>query len=286
VSPTATASPGDTLRYTLRLQATDAQLDGLSFTDDLGALNPSAVFVPGSLAVVLASLPPGADITNTNPTGGTNGTGLLDVRNLSVPANSEISVQFDLALDPSLGDGTVVTNQSDLVGNNAVIAVSDDPSVNGQADPTVAGDEDPTRVVVLTTPVGPLVKATTQTTASVGETFSYQITVPQTPYPYPIYDVKITDDLAASVADLRFVSVTKIAGSGSWVPVNTGTDTNVVIEDPTGGIDIPANEQITVEITVVLEDTPTNVADLVSSTTGSTTTTAASCPAIRAPASP
>ncbi len=263
VSPTATASPGDTLRYTLRLQVTDAQLDGLSFTDDLGALNPSAVFVPGSLAVVLASLPPGADITNTNPAGGTNGAGLLDVRNLSVPANSEISVQFDITLDPSLSDGTVVTNQADLISSDAVIAVSDDPTVNGQADPTIAGDEDPTRVVVLTTPVGPLVKATTQTTASVGETFSYQITVPQTPYPDPIYDVKITDDLTASAADLRFVSVTKIAGSGSWIPVNTGTDTNVVIEDPTGGIDIPADEQITVEITVVLEDTPTNVADLV-----------------------
>ena len=77
-----------------------------------------------------------------------------------------------------------------------------------------------------------------------------------------MYDVRITDDLTASAADLRFVSVSKISGSGPWTPVNTGTDTNLVIEDPTGGIDIPAGEQVVVEITVVLENTPTNVAGL------------------------
>jgi len=48
VSPTATAAPGDTLRYTLRLQATDAALSDLTIYDDLGALNASPVFVPGS----------------------------------------------------------------------------------------------------------------------------------------------------------------------------------------------------------------------------------------------
>ena len=58
------------------------------------------------------------------------------------------------------------------------------------------------------------------------------------------------------------MSVSKISGSGSWTPVNSGTDTNLVIEDPAIGIDIPAGEQIVVEVTVVLEDTPTNVAGL------------------------
>ena len=108
----------------------------------------------------------------------------------------------------------------------------------------------------------PLLKENTQPTASIGESFTYRITVPRAPYAYPIYDVQITDDLTASAADLRFLGVTKIAGSESWTPVNTGTDTNLVIEDPSVGIGIPAGEQIVVEITVVLEDTPTNVAGL------------------------
>ncbi|MHC4990370.1 MAG: OmpA family protein, partial [Planctomycetota bacterium] len=266
VSPTATAAPGDTLRYTLRLQATDVPLNNLTLYDDLGSLNATPVFESGTLGLV--TVPPGADITATDPTGGTNGAGILDIGNLSVSANSDILVQFDITLDSTLIDGTVVLNQADLI-STAKIADSDDPNINGQADPSVAGDEDPTRVVIATVPVGPLLKENTQAAASIGESFSYQITVPETPYPFPIYDAQITDDLTASAADLRFLGLTKITGSEPWVPVNTGTDTNVVIEDMTIGIDIPADEQVVVEITVVLEDTPTNVAGLTFTNTAS-----------------
>ena len=147
--------------------------------------------------------------------------------------------------------------------NGTQLAISDDPNVNGQADPFVTGDEDPTQVVIATCRSrAALLKENTQATAASGFPFRYHITVPSTPYAFPIYDVRITDDLTASSADLRFVSVSKISGSGPWTPVNTGTDTNLVIEDPAVGIDIPAGEQIVVEITVVLEDTPTNVAGL------------------------
>jgi len=111
-------------------------------------------------------------------------------------------------------------------------------------------------------PPDALLKENTQATAAVGEAFRYRITVPATPYPFALHDVQIRDDLTASAADLRFIGVTKIQGSEPWTPVNTGTPTNLVIEDPAIGIDIPANEQIVVEITVVLEDTATNVSGL------------------------
>jgi len=260
-NPATIAAPGDALRYTLRLQSADVALDALTFYDDLGELNAGAVFVPGTLTLVPGSIPPGADITNTNPSGGTNGAGIIDVRNLSLPAHSEISIQFDIVLDPGLADGTVVTNQSDLI-NTVKIADSDDPYLNGQADPSVAGDEDPTRITIDVATPSALLKANTQSTAAVGEPFSYRITVPETPFAFPLYDVRITDDFGASSADLRFVSVSKVSGSGAWTPVNSGTDTNLVIQDPTLGIDIPAGEQIVVEISVVLENTPTNVAGL------------------------
>jgi uncharacterized repeat protein (TIGR01451 family) len=163
----------------------------------------------------------------------------------------------------------VVLNQADLMSAGSSIAVSDDPNINGQADPDVDGDEDPTQILIAPLPVGPLGKANTQATASIGESFRYQITVPKTPYPFDIYDVRITDDLTASAADLRFLGVTKVTGSEPWNPVNTGTDTDLVIEDPGIGIDIPAGEQAVVEITVVLEDTPANAAGLTFSNTAS-----------------
>ncbi len=114
-------------------------------------------------------------------------------------------------------------------------------------------------------PVGPpdvLYKANTQPTATIGEEFTYRITVPNTPHAVPIYDVRIIDDLAASAAELSYVNVTKVAGSGPWVPVNTGSATSLVIEDTTTGIDLAIGEQIVIDVTVRLDDTPTNVAGL------------------------
>jgi large repetitive protein len=151
-NPAATAAPGDTLRYTLRLQSTDVPLDDLRFLDDLGELNATAVFVPGTLALVAGTLPPGADASSTNSNGGTNGAGILDVRNLSLPAFSEVSIQFDITLAGTIANGTVVTNQAELIGA-VKLADSDDPYVNGQADPDVDGDEDPTRVVIASAPL-------------------------------------------------------------------------------------------------------------------------------------
>ena len=260
-SPATTAAPGDSLRYTLRLQTTDGALNNLTFFDDLGELNALAVFETGTLTLVPGTVPPGADTSNTDPNGGTNGAGILDIRNLSLPADSEVEIQFDITLNSALLDGTVVTNQADLLGT-IKLADSDDPTVNGQADPSVAGDEDPTRVVIEAIPPTALTKANTQATAAIGEQFSYRITVPSAPHTAPLFDVRILDDLTASAAELQFVSVTKISGSGAWTPVNTGTLTNLVIEDPANGIDIPAGEQAVIEITVLLLDTSTNVAGL------------------------
>ena len=235
-------------------------MDDLAFVDDLGSLNATPVFEPGTLSLV--TVPPGADTTATDPTGGTNGTGVIDIRNLSLPGVGQLVIEFEITLSTTVLGGVLVTNQSQLLIAGAPFAESDDPNVNGPADPHVAGDEDPTQVLIQVPAADPLLKENTQPTASIGESFTYRITVPQAPYAYPMYDVQITDDLTASAADLRFLGVTKIAGSESWTPVNTGTDTNLVIEDPSVGIGIPAGEQIVVEITIVLEDTPTNVAGL------------------------
>ena len=108
-------------------------------------------FVPGTLTLV--TWPAGADISNTSSTGGANGTGVIDIRNLNVPVGGQILIQFDITLAATLPIGTVVTNQSALRLANGTprSRLSDDPNVNGPADPDVAGDEDPTRVVIVPT---------------------------------------------------------------------------------------------------------------------------------------
>ncbi len=270
-APATVGAPGDRLRYTLRLQTTDGAMNGIRFYDDLGALNAGAVFQPGSLALVPGTVPVLADASHTDPYGGTNGAGVIDIRNLSLPPGSQVAIQFEVTLASALVDGTFVTNQAALMVGAAKLADSDDPNVNGQSDPNVDGDEDPTRILIEVAPPQPLTKTITQSQATIGETFSYRITVPSVPHTAALYDVRILDDLAASAADLRYVGVTRISGSGGWTPVNTGAGDSLVIEDPVNGIDIPAGEQAVIEITVALEDTATNVAGLTFSNSASST---------------
>ncbi|HUG03681.1 MAG TPA: hypothetical protein VML92_04545 [Steroidobacteraceae bacterium] len=259
-NPATTAAPGDRLRYTLRLHTITDDILNFSFRDVLDALNSPAAFAPGTLAIV-GALPPGA-VNNSNPTGGPSGTGLIDISNMNLSAGAELLIQFDITLSATVADGFIVTNQSQLIVDGALLAPSDDPNVNGQADPLVGGDEDPTRVLIVVPRPAALLKANTQSTAAVGEVFTYRVTVPSEPFEFPIFDVRILDDLTASAADLRFVSVTRISGSQPWTPVNIGSATSLVIADPTIGIDIPAGEQIVVEIAVLLENTAANVIGL------------------------
>ncbi len=181
VNPALTASPGDTLRYTLRFRTTNQPLSNFSIRDEMDALNALPAFVPGTLTLV--TYPAGADISATNSKGGAKGTGVLDIRNLSVAANSEVLIQFDIKLATALANGTVVTNQATLrLADGTVFAVSDDPNVNGIANPDVAGDEDPTRVTIVSAAMFLVQKISTDLTGDpkvllAGETLRYTITV-------------------------------------------------------------------------------------------------------------
>ncbi len=189
------AMPGETLRYTLRLWSIDRAFAGIRFYDDL---NTAAAFVPGSLSLV--SYPAGADVSRT-------GNGILDIRNLNVPAGGVIAVTFDITLASTLADGFVVRNQADLVEGANRIAVSDDPNVNGQADPAVAGDEDPTQVVITLPAPLPPAKALASPAlpeATIGQEVAYEIRVPGTVSSRPLYDVVVADTLDANLEYLGF----------------------------------------------------------------------------------
>jgi uncharacterized repeat protein (TIGR01451 family)/fimbrial isopeptide formation D2 family protein len=190
----------------------------------------------------------------------------------TIPAGETLRLVYTVQADPDLGAGLTLTNA-------AVASLY--YSFDDEAVPTLGGvtgvreiyGPSNTATTTLTSPTpGALQKDNpADLTVSVGETFSYRITVPAVPLNIALHDVRILDDLAASAADLSFVSVTRVAGSQPWTPVNSGTPTSLIIEDTTNGIDIPANEQVVIDVTVRVDNTATNVSGLLFNNTASYT---------------
>lgn len=190
----------------------------------------------------------------------------------TIPAGDTLRVVYRVQADPSLGAGLTMTNQAIVsryysFDNNAVPSLGITTGVREIYGPTTAAT-----VTLTTAAPGALAKTNPAiTNVAVGDTFSYRITVPTIPAANALYDVRILDNLGASAANLGFVSATRISGTQTWTPVNTGTATNLVIQDITNGIDIPAGEQVVIDVTVRVLDTATNVSGLTFTNTASYT---------------
>ncbi len=207
VNPATTAAPGDKLRYTLRFRTTNQALSNFRIFDDMDALNAQPDFTPGTLTLVTS--PAGADISATSNTGGTKGTGVIDIRNLNVAVGGEVLIQFDITLKPAIANGTVVTNQATLrLADGTTFALSDDPNVNGTASPTVSGDEDPTRVTIGSAPAFRVQKISTYlrdpNVLLAGDTLRYTITVK---------NISNADAVNVVLRDAVPVNTTYVAGS-------------------------------------------------------------------------
>jgi fimbrial isopeptide formation D2 family protein/uncharacterized repeat protein (TIGR01451 family) len=221
-----------------------------------GVTTTSITLVPAGTALPL--LAPTYDATTGVATWNfDNGT----ANTYTIPAGQTLRVVYQVTADANLGAGLILTNAA-----TATLYYSfDDEAVppNGSvSDRQVYGPTNTAQISLTSVTPGPLLKENTQPTAAIGDQFKYRITVPAAPVNAALHDVRILDDLSTSAADLRFVSVAKVSGSGSWTPVNTGSSTSLVIQDTVNGIDIPADEQVVVEITVELLNTPKNVVGL------------------------
>ena len=247
-NPATTAAPGDTLRYRLRVFNVDQTINTITISD---VLNP-AFFDTATLRNVTVTPPAGYDAGWTFNAA----SGLLQIYGtpaLDVKVGGQLLVEFDVTLKAGLANGATVSNQATLSAAGGFNAVSDDPYLNGVDSPDVTGDEDPTDVTIRIP--GPLSKENTKPTASIGERFEYVLTVPATPTSMPLYDVRVLDALPAN---LRFVSARVVSG-GAWALGNTGTGNSLVLEDTaTTGIDIPANGQARIAITVELVNSAAN----------------------------
>ncbi len=181
----------------------------------------------------------------------------------TIPAGDTLRLVYTVQADPDLGAGLVMTNSAQVQNyysfdNNAVPTMGGITGVREIYGATAASS-----VTLTSTAPNPLSKQNpSTTTVTIGQTFTYRITVPNTPLPVALHDVRILDDLSASAADLNLVSITRVSGSQAWTPVNVGTPKNLIIEDTGAGIEVPAGEQIAIDVTVQVANTSTNVAGL------------------------
>jgi uncharacterized repeat protein (TIGR01451 family) len=207
--PAVTATPGDVLRYTLRVEnANDTIIDSFSIVDELDRLNASPWFAAGTLDIV--SVPAGADDSNSDGNGGAAGTGIVDVQGLSLAGlGDSVEIVFEVQLAPVIANETVVLNQSEMRYAGNAVAVSDDPNVNGPADPNVEGDEDPTQILIESAPYLDIDKISSYLDGDpnvllAGETLRYTITVQNTG----------TDNATnATMTDMVPSNTTYVAGS-------------------------------------------------------------------------
>ena len=176
-NPGGNASPGDTLRYTIQVSNSGpVGFSSFSIVDEVDRLNAAPAFAPGSLNII--SVPAGADSSGSSAVGGTQGTGLLNVANLSISAqgdpNDTVEVVFEITLAPTITSGTVVLNQAEIVSANPNPILSDDPNVSG--------DTDPTETLITSAPIFQVQKISTimsgdPTMLMAGETLRYTITI-------------------------------------------------------------------------------------------------------------
>ncbi len=175
----------------------------------------------------------------------------------NIPAGDTLRMVYRIQAEAALGAGLTMTNTAQVLRYYSF----DDEDV-----PVLGGitgvreiyePSNISQVTFTTTPANALLKTNpVDLDASIGETFTYSIFVPDVIQATALHDVQILDDLGLSAADLLFVSITKVSAGGTWVPTNIGTPTSLIIADTTNGIDIPANEQIEIAVTVTLRNTP------------------------------
>ncbi|MBC7983956.1 MAG: DUF11 domain-containing protein [Candidatus Obscuribacterales bacterium] len=101
------ANPGDTLRYTITIiESAGVAASGVSVTDD----------IPGNVSSFnVVSTPVGAVNNSTNAPTGNNGTGFLNIANISVPASGSVTVVFDVQVAAGASPGTAINNTATVI---------------------------------------------------------------------------------------------------------------------------------------------------------------------------
>jgi uncharacterized repeat protein (TIGR01451 family) len=152
-----------------------------------------------------------------------------------------VIVEFDITLAGVIANGTLATNQAQLLVDGVALADSDDPNINGPADPDVAGDEDPTQVQIDSAPVFQVEKVSAYVTGDPGvllgdETLRYTITVKNVGNDNAT-DTTLRDDIPVNttyVAGSTTLNGAAVPDVGGLPPFSSGLLLHAP-EDPTPG---------------------------------------------------
>jgi len=235
----ATAKPGDVLQYTVTLNnLSSSTLSNFSIIDELDRLNAAAMFVPGSLTLI--TIPAGASATLTTVNGGSKGTGLVNIQNLSIRAQGSgsdtLTIVFQAKLAAVITSGTTVLNQAQLPTYSTTPLDSDDLGDATNGVPTAL----PTKTVITSAPIMQVKKISQDITGDplvlmAGDTLRYIITIKNIGNENAI-NVSIHDTIPANTTyvpgttQLNGVAVPDLAAGVS--ALQNGMPVNAV-EDPT-----------------------------------------------------
>ncbi len=106
------AEPGDILRYTLTLVETAGH--------DAASVSVSDEIPADVTDFTVISVPPGATETSTGTGSGANGTGRLQVADISVAAGGSVAIVFEVTIAAGTPDGTSIDNTAVITNPNGV----------------------------------------------------------------------------------------------------------------------------------------------------------------------
>ena len=134
---------GDSLQYTITIDDTsNLATSGIRLRDDLPA-NISSY--PDGRNFKIISMPSSAVLNSAN-TGGNNGTGYLDIQNISLPANGTAEIIFEVTVNQTALRGASLQNQATITynSNNWVVDTGDITVVEPDLSPStiVLSDSD------------------------------------------------------------------------------------------------------------------------------------------------
>ncbi|MFZ5787938.1 MAG: hypothetical protein ACOY3Y_15990, partial [Acidobacteriota bacterium] len=237
--------PDDILQFTVTIpmQGT-GPASGIAFSDDM----------PPFLRLLTVIAPPGSTNTSTT-TGGLNGTGLVQVSDISIPAGaSSTSITFlaRLASEAEFGAGGVPANQIDgrQVCNQGSVSAAFLPTPLQTDDPALTGTANPTCVTLVYAPkLGTSSKAGVDLNGAPlepGDTLRYTLSFVNTGN--RAATVNVSDDLPPATAGFTLVGV--VPGA-SYQPPPAGA--NGTGRLTVTGLAVPAGTTRTVvfEVTVI-----------------------------------
>jgi uncharacterized repeat protein (TIGR01451 family)/fimbrial isopeptide formation D2 family protein len=176
----------------------------------------------------------------------------------AIPAAGTLRVVYSVTLNSGLPPGLSMVNAAQV--SDYCSFDSDDVPLNGNVNwRKCYGATAIVTAPVSTTAPTALLKQNwplTDINVAIGQSFTYRITIPATPQLTTLYDVHIRDDLsiATTGVDMSYVSIAPVSGP-SWTPaVTVAANVLDIYGSNAGGLDIPANQQVVFDITVILND--------------------------------